>query len=62
MSGSFRVEKVVTSGTLALDGGEWDVENNIWLIVDDNEVVIVDAVHATATTTRSPWRQSSGSS
>ena len=45
---SIRVEKVVTSGTFALDGGEWDVENNIWLIGDDSEVVIVDAAHSAA--------------
>lgn len=43
---SMRVEKVVTSGTFALDGGEWDVDNNIWLIGDDSEVVIVDAAHS----------------
>lgn len=48
MSGTFRVDKVVTSGTFALDGGEWDVDNNIWLIGDDDEVVIVDAAHTAA--------------
>lgn len=45
MSGSLRVDRVVTSGTFALDGGSWDVENNIWLIGDESEVVIVDAAH-----------------
>lgn len=45
---SIRVEKVVTSGTFALDGGEWDVDNNIWLIGDDSEVVIIDAAHSAA--------------
>ncbi|MFC7962640.1 MBL fold metallo-hydrolase [Rhodococcoides kroppenstedtii] len=45
MSGDLRVERVVTSGTFALDGGEWDVDNNIWLVGDDSEVVIVDAAH-----------------
>ena len=40
-----RVEKVVTSGTFALDGGEWDVDNNVWLVGDDYEVVVVDAAH-----------------
>ncbi|MEK8071808.1 MBL fold metallo-hydrolase [Rhodococcoides navarretei] len=48
MSGTFRVQNVVTSGVFALDGGEWDVENNIWLIGDDDEVVIVDAAHTAA--------------
>ena len=40
-----RVEKVVTSGTFALDGGEWPVDNNVWLIGDDQSVVVVDAAH-----------------
>ncbi len=40
-----RVEKVVTSGTFALDGGEWDVDNNVWLVGDDDEVLVVDAAH-----------------
>jgi glyoxylase-like metal-dependent hydrolase (beta-lactamase superfamily II) len=40
-----RVEKVVTSGTFALDGGEWPVDNNVWLVGDDHEVLVVDAAH-----------------
>jgi glyoxylase-like metal-dependent hydrolase (beta-lactamase superfamily II) len=40
-----RIEKVITSGTFALDGGEWQVENNIWLVGDDREVLVVDAAH-----------------
>ncbi len=40
-----RVDRVVTSGTFSLDGGTWDVDNNIWLIGDDSEVVVVDAAH-----------------
>ncbi|MFF3894798.1 MBL fold metallo-hydrolase [Streptomyces sp. NPDC001812] len=44
MSG-LRVERVVTSGVFALDGGTWDVDNNVWLVGDDDEVVIVDAAH-----------------
>jgi len=43
-----RVEKVVTSGTFALDGGEWDVDNNVWLVGDDDEVLVVDAAHDAA--------------
>ncbi|EOM75264.1 MBL fold metallo-hydrolase [Rhodococcus rhodnii] len=45
MSGALRVERVVTSGQFELDGGSWDVDNNVWLIGDDDEVVIVDAAH-----------------
>ena len=40
-----RVERVVTSGTFALDGGEWDVDNNVWLVGDDTTVLVVDAAH-----------------
>ncbi|WP_328814218.1 MBL fold metallo-hydrolase [Rhodococcus sp. NBC_00297] len=42
----FRVERVVTSGTFELDGGSWDVDNNIWIVGDDSEVVVIDAAHA----------------
>ena len=44
-----RVEKVVTSGTFALDGGEWEVDNNVWLVGDDDEVLVIDAAHDAAT-------------
>lgn len=40
-----RVERVVTSGTFSLDGGTWDVDNNVWLIGTDSEVIVVDAAH-----------------
>jgi len=45
MAGNFRIERVITSGTFSLDGGTWEVDNNIWLIGDDDEVVVVDAAH-----------------
>jgi len=35
----------VTSGTFSLDGGTWDVDNNVWLLGDDAEVLVVDAPH-----------------
>jgi glyoxylase-like metal-dependent hydrolase (beta-lactamase superfamily II) len=34
-----------TSGTFSLDGGSWDVENNVWVIGDDTECVVIDAPH-----------------
>jgi glyoxylase-like metal-dependent hydrolase (beta-lactamase superfamily II) len=43
---SVRIDRVVTSGQFCLDGGCWDVDNNIWLIGDDNEVLVVDAAHS----------------
>jgi glyoxylase-like metal-dependent hydrolase (beta-lactamase superfamily II) len=39
------IELVTTDGTFALDGGEWQVTNNIWLVGDDREVVVIDAAH-----------------
>jgi glyoxylase-like metal-dependent hydrolase (beta-lactamase superfamily II) len=39
------IELVTTDGIFALDGGEWDVTNNIWLVGDDHEVVVFDAAH-----------------
>jgi glyoxylase-like metal-dependent hydrolase (beta-lactamase superfamily II) len=40
-----RIDKLVTSGTFSLDGGTWDVDNNVWLLGDDSEVLIIDAAH-----------------
>lgn len=40
-----RVENVVTSGLFKLDGGEWEVDNNVWIVGDDSEVYIIDAAH-----------------
>jgi glyoxylase-like metal-dependent hydrolase (beta-lactamase superfamily II) len=40
-----RIDRVVTHGTFELDGGSWEVDNNIWLIGDGDEVVVVDAAH-----------------
>ncbi|MEU5415046.1 MBL fold metallo-hydrolase [Streptomyces clavifer] len=43
-----RVDHLVTSGTFALDGGEWDVDNNVWIVGDDTEAVVIDAAHDAA--------------
>ncbi|MCX5396069.1 MBL fold metallo-hydrolase [Streptomyces sp. NBC_00102] len=40
-----RIDHLVTSGTFALDGGEWDVDNNVWIVGDDHEAVVIDAAH-----------------
>ncbi len=42
------VELVTTEGIFALDGGEWEVTNNIWLVGDDREVIVFDAAHSAA--------------
>ena len=40
-----RIDRVITSGTFSLDGQDFDVDNNIWLIGDDAEVLVVAAAH-----------------
>lgn len=42
---SIDVQRVVTSGTFSIDGEDHAVDNNIWLVGDDQEVVIIDAAH-----------------
>ncbi|MFZ0324061.1 MAG: MBL fold metallo-hydrolase [Actinomycetes bacterium] len=42
---SARVDHIVTSGTFSLDGGTLQVDNNVWLVGDDDECVVIDAPH-----------------
>lgn len=42
---SVRVEQVVTSGIFSLDGEDFEVDNNIWLVGNDDEVLVIDAAH-----------------
>jgi len=42
---SLRVDRVITSGTFTIDGEDFAVDNNIWLVGDAEEVLIVDAAH-----------------
>ena len=44
-AGGVRIERVVTSGLFELDGGSWEVENNVWVIGDDRECLVIDAAH-----------------
>jgi hydroxyacylglutathione hydrolase len=43
---SVRLDHTTTSGTFHLDGGAWDVENNVWVVGDERACVIVDAPHS----------------
>ncbi|MEO6018889.1 MAG: MBL fold metallo-hydrolase [Knoellia sp.] len=43
--GGVRVDRVVTSGTFELDGGSWQVDNNVWVIGDERECIVIDAAH-----------------
>jgi len=40
-----RIDHVVTSGTFSLDGETHQVDNNVWVLGDDNECVVIDAPH-----------------
>lgn len=43
-----RIDHVSTKGQFRLDDVVFDVENNIWVVGDDDEVVVVDAAHDAA--------------
>jgi glyoxylase-like metal-dependent hydrolase (beta-lactamase superfamily II) len=41
-----RVDHAVTSGTFSLDGETHDVDNNVWVVGNDEECVVIDAPHS----------------
>jgi glyoxylase-like metal-dependent hydrolase (beta-lactamase superfamily II) len=43
-----RIDKTVVSGVFSLDGSDFDVDNNVWLVGDDDEVLVIDAPHDAA--------------
>lgn len=42
---ALRIEHLVTHGIFSLDGQDFEVDNNIWIVGDDREVVVLDAAH-----------------
>lgn len=44
-AGTVRVDHAVVSGTFSLDGGTFDVDNNVWVVGDDEQCLVVDAPH-----------------
>lgn len=44
-SGGVTVQKCVTEGTFNLDGGCWEVENNVWIVGGAAECVVIDPAH-----------------
>jgi hypothetical protein len=40
-----RIEHLVTSGQFSLDGGTWEVDDNVRLVGTDHEVLVVNAAH-----------------
>jgi glyoxylase-like metal-dependent hydrolase (beta-lactamase superfamily II) len=43
-----RIDRITTAGIFSLDGGDHEVENNVWLVGDDERVVVIDAPHDAA--------------
>ncbi|MFW0119478.1 MBL fold metallo-hydrolase [Rothia sp. P5766] len=39
------IERLVTSGTFSLDGGSWEVDNNVWLVGNDKSLILIDPAH-----------------
>ena len=39
------IDHAVVAGTFSLDGQTFDVDNNVWVIGDDQEVIVIDAPH-----------------
>lgn len=39
------VDRLVTSGQFTLDGGTWNVDNNVWIVGDGGACVVIDAAH-----------------
>jgi glyoxylase-like metal-dependent hydrolase (beta-lactamase superfamily II) len=42
---TLRLDHTVTRGTFSLDGSTYDVDNNLWVIGDDDTCVVIDAPH-----------------
>ena len=39
------IELVTTDGIFSLDGGDFEVTNNVWIVGDESEVIVFDAAH-----------------
>ncbi|MGO1184118.1 MAG: MBL fold metallo-hydrolase [Micrococcaceae bacterium] len=40
-----RIDHLVTSGTFSLDGGTWEVDNNVWIVGGEEHCVVIDPAH-----------------
>jgi glyoxylase-like metal-dependent hydrolase (beta-lactamase superfamily II) len=45
MPSPLRIDLVRTNGIFSLDGEDFEVENNVWLVGNDDQVVVIDAAH-----------------
>ena len=42
---TLHIDRVVTHGIFSLDGQDFEVDNNIWIVGDDRDVIVLDAAH-----------------
>jgi hypothetical protein len=42
---AIRIDRVVTSGMWRFDGQQVPVDNNVWLLGDNHEILVIDASH-----------------
>jgi glyoxylase-like metal-dependent hydrolase (beta-lactamase superfamily II) len=40
-----KLDRVITSGIFSLDGQDFDVDNNVWIVGDGSEAIVIDAAH-----------------
>jgi glyoxylase-like metal-dependent hydrolase (beta-lactamase superfamily II) len=43
---TLRIDHAVSSGTFSLDGETHEVDNNLWVVGNDDECVVIDAPHS----------------
>jgi len=39
------IDHIITSGIFSLDGDDFDVDNNVWIVGDAHECVVLDCAH-----------------
>ncbi len=50
-AGAVKIQSLATAGTFSLDGGTWEVENNVWIVGDEESCVVIDPAHDPAAVT-----------
>ena len=40
------IDHITTSGVFSIDGQNFEVENNVWVVGDESEVLVIDAPHS----------------
>ena len=48
MTNPSHLNRVITHGTFSIDGEDFAVDNNIWIVGNDTECLVIDAAHEAA--------------